>query len=309
MSHARHILTMDDVDRDAISQVFSLTENLKAKHSRGIREAELQGRIMALLFSRAAPFTRACFEISMAQLGGHSTVLDTDAGFGYQEAPHDFSRVLGNFVDIVVLGNWSHPVVADFAARCPCSVINAGSQVSYPCQILADVYTLHECLGRLHGRTVCVVGDGNSPLAQTLAMACVKVGMHFVLAAPEGCQFNDEFMSRLTRTASQGDVQVVPDPQKAVNGAAVVYASAWTGAESTADNKSGCVDFTAYRVDDKLMACAPAAALLMHGLAASPGSEVAKSVIEGPQSLVNRQIENRLHLLKGLCLWLFKPPS
>lgn len=309
VSHAQHLLTLDDVDHDAIAQVFSLTESLKAKHSRGIREAALRGRVMALLFGRAAPFTRACFEISMAQLGGHSMVLDTDPGVGYREAPHDFSRVLGRFADIAVLGNWSHPVVAGFAADCPCSVINAGSQLSYPSQILADVYTLQECLGRLGGRTVSVVGDGNSPMAQTLAIACVKLGMRFVLAAPEGCQFKDEFMSQLVRTAPQGEVQIIPDPQKAVNGAAVVYASPWTGAESTADGKCGCVDFTTYRVDDKLMACAPCGAFFMHGLTASPGSEVAKSVLESPQSMVNRQIENRLHLIKGLCLWLLKPPS
>jgi len=299
----RHLLGMTDLSPAEIERIFSITNDLKTKHQRGLRESLLPGRVMALLFEKPSLRTRVSFEAAMAHLGGSAVFLGEDVGFGSRESLADFGRVLSEYVDVIVVRAKKHQTVAELAQYASCSVINGLTDYAHPCQAMADLYTVRELVGKLEGHTLAWVGDGNN-VARSLAVGCGKMGMRLVMATPEGYRFDEEFLSALRREVPRLELVVTDDPVEAVRDAVVVYTDVWASMGQETEMEQRRRDFAPYQVNAELMSHVQKGALFMHCLPARRGEEVTDDVIDGPKSIVVQQAANRLHAQKGILAWL-----
>ena len=299
----RHLLGMTDLSPAEIERIFSITNDLKVKHQRGLREELLPGRVMALLFEKPSLRTRVSFEAAMAHLGGSALFLGEDVGFGSRESLADFGRVLSEYVDVIVVRAKKHQTVAELAQYASCSVINGLTDYAHPCQAMADLYTVRELVGKLEGHTLAWVGDGNN-VARSLAVGCGKMGMRLVMATPEGYRFDEEFLCALRREVPRLDLAFTDDPVEAVRDAVVVYTDVWASMGQEEEMEQRRRDFTPYQVNAELMSHVQKGAMFMHCLPARRGEEVTDDVIDGPQSVVLRQAANRMHVQKGILAWL-----
>ena len=179
----RHLLTIADVTHDEISRIFAITEDLKTKYVDGLRESLLPGRVMALLFEKPSLRTRVSFQSGMAHLGGSCMMLGDDVGYGTRERVDDFSRVLSELVDVVVVRSKKHATVEEIAKFSTCPVINGLTDQAHPCQALADLFTVRESVGALKGTTIAWVGDANN-VARSLALACGRMEVHLAVCSP-----------------------------------------------------------------------------------------------------------------------------
>ena len=299
----RHLITLCDVTSTEVARIFSITEDLKAKHAQGLREPLLPGRTLALLFEKQSLRTRVSFEAGITHLGGNSIMLGDDVGFGKRESIADFTRVLGEMVDVIVIRSKDHATVEEVARHANCSVINGLTDQSHPCQALADLYTLHEHFGKLSGLKLAWVGDGNN-VARSLVRACGHTGVSLAVATPNGYELADEFVVDARKQFPNLDLVVTHDPAEAVRGAAGVYTDVWASMGQEAERAQRRSDFAAFQVNGALMRQAPADAVFMHCLPARRGEEVTDEVIDGPQSVVVAQAANRMHVQKGILVWL-----
>jgi len=299
----RNLLTVSDLKSGEIDRIFAITEDLKTKYQQGLREALLPGRVMALLFEKPSLRTRVSFEAGMINLGGSSLFLSDDVGFGSRESVADFGRVLSQYVDVIVVRAFRHQTAVELAQYATCSVINGLTDDAHPCQALADLYTLKELIGRLKGQTLAYIGDGNN-VARSLAEGCGKTGMKFVVASPQGYQFDEAFLEHLRRDVPELDITVTTDPEQAVRGAAAVYTDVWTSMGQEAESSQRRKVFADYQVNSRLLKQAPDGTYFMHCLPAHRGEEVTDEVIDGPQSIVMQQASNRLHVQKGILAWI-----
>ncbi len=217
----------------------------------------------------------------------------------------DFGRVLSQYVDLVVVRASDHQKLVELARYCTCPVINGLTDHAHPCQALSDLYTLKEIFGRLQGRTLAYVGDGNN-VARSLAEGCGKVGMRFHMATPEGYRFDQSFLEQLSRDVPELDLQVTLDPFEAVSEASAVYTDVWTSMGQESQSAARRRDFARYQINAKLMSRAPRDAVFLHCLPAHRGEEVTDEVIDGPQSVVVPQAANRLHVQKGILAWILR---
>lgn len=241
----------------------------------------------------------------MSQLGGTSLYLGQDVGWQTRESIADFSRVISQYVDLLVCREHAHQTVEELARHSSCPVINGLTDLAHPCQALADLFTLGELPAGPRPLKLAFVGDGNN-VSRSLAIACSKLDIAFTLAAPENYQLEDSLIERLRRENPGCQLQQTTSPQEAVQEASAVYTDVWSsmGFEAEADRRNR--DFTAYQVNAKLMSFAPSDAVFMHCLPAHRGQEVTDDVIDGPQSIVVQQAANRMHLQKGLMTWLLE---
>jgi ornithine carbamoyltransferase len=299
----RHLLTLADVSAAEIQRIFAITEDLKTKYAQGLREPLLPGRVMALLFEKQSLRTRVSFEAGMSHLGGSSMMLGDDAGFGKRESMADFSRVLSEMVDVVVIRSKKHTTVEEFAKYSSCSVINGLTDLAHPCQALADLYTMREHCGKLDGLKIAWVGDGNN-VARSLAEACAHVGAKLTVCTPPGYEFDDGFLKESKRKFPAFDVSSTHDPKAAVREAAAVYTDVWASMGQEAEGEKRKRDFAAYQVNAKLMSQAPKDAIFLHCLPAHRGEEVTDDVIDSANSVVVAQAANRMHVQKGILVWL-----
>jgi len=303
----RDLLSVADLSASEVERVFATTTALKAEFRATRRHAErvLDGRTLALLFQKPSLRTRVTFEAGMAQLGGAAIYLPEDAVMGAREAVRDVAHNLERFVDGIVARTGPHAVVVELAAQASIPVINGLTLREHPCQALADVFTIQEHLGRLDGAVVTFVGDGNN-VYHSLALLGAACGMEIRLAHPAGYAPNEAIVARAQELArgSGGRLVFGSDPFELVPGANVVYTDAWTSMGQEAETEERRDAFAAYRVDEALMAAAGAEAVVMHCLPAHRGDEIASSVMDGPQSLILEQSENRLHTQKALLVEL-----
>lgn len=299
----RHLITLRDLKRGEIERIFAISEDLKSKFQGGLREALLPGRVMALLFEKPSLRTRVSFEACMTHLGGSSLFLGDDVGWGSRESVADFGRVLSQYVDVIVVRAKSHCKAVELAKHCTCTVINGLTDLAHPCQALADLFTLGELAGSLHGRTLAYVGDGNN-VARSLAEGCARVGMRFCLAAPKGYQLDEEFVKQLQHDVPDCKLAMTTDPRECVSDALAVYTDVWASMGQEAESATRKQAFASYQVNAELMSHAPPSAWFMHCLPAKRGEEVTDEVIDGPQSIVVEQAANRLHAQKGILAWL-----
>lgn len=300
----RHVLGLSDLTSDEIRQILNLSAELKRKLKRGTRETLFPGRVMALLFEKPSLRTRVSFETGMRHLGGSSLFLGDDVGWGGgRESIEDFARVLSSYVDVIVVRAKTHTSVQDLARYSKVPVINGLTDRSHPCQALADLLTIEERFGTLEGQKVAFIGDANN-VARSLAVGCAKLGVDFAIAGPKGYQFEPEFWERLRKEPDAKQLLATEDPAEAVRGATAVYTDVWTSMGQEAEQAERQRIFAPYQVDGRLMAKANPEAIFLHCLPAHRGEEVSADVMDGPQSLVIEQAENRLHAQKGLLSWL-----
>lgn len=299
----RNLIQLTDLSTAEIERIFAVTEDLKTKLLQGLREPLLPGRVMALLFEKPSLRTRVSFESGMAHLGGRSLFLGDDVGFNSREDIGDFARVLGQYVDVIVVRSKRHQTAINVARFAQCPVINGLTDLAHPCQALADLYTLKELAGRLVGHKVAFIGDGNN-VARSLAEGCARMGMKFSLAAPKGYEFDADTVAHLKGLSPQFDLVVTHDPAEAVRDAVVVYTDVWTSMGQETEQAVRERAFAEFQVNASLMALAPKGAYFMHCLPAHRGKEVTDDVIDGPQSVVVQQASNRLHVQKGVLAWI-----
>ena len=299
----RHLLTLADLSAAELERIFSITEDLKSKHQKGLREPLLPGRMMALLFEKPSLRTRASFEAGMAHLGGSAMFLGNEVGFGRRESVADFARVLGEYADVVVVRANRHQTVVEIAKHCTCSVINGLTDFGHPCQALADLYTIRELVGRLEGHTLTWIGDANN-VARSLAVGCGKMGMSLVMATPKKHQFDEKSLAWIKQQAPGLNFTVTTDPIRAVRDAVAIYTDVWASMGQESEKESRRSEFAPYQINAALMAHAPQGVFFMHCLPAHRGDEVTDEVIDSPQSVVIQQAGNRMHVQKGILAWM-----
>jgi len=292
----QHLREDLDLSQDALVRVLDLAAQVKQAPRRFAQA--LNGRYLGLLFEKPSLRTRTTFELGIKQLGGDAV---TSVGpVGEREPVKDVVRNLERWTQAIVARVFSQDTVKELAQWSHVPVINALSDMYHPCQVLADVQTIHEHFGRWEDLKLAFVGDGNN-VAHSLMLTAGRLGMHVMVATPRGYEPNPEVAAAAGRL---GKITLTHDPAEAVAGAHVVYTDAWTSMghekEAAMRNKS----FPPYRVDEALMSKARADAIFMHCLPAHRGEETTDAVIESARSVVFDQSENRLHAQKGLLLML-----
>jgi ornithine carbamoyltransferase len=304
----RHLITLSDVSSAEVARIFSITEDLKTKFARGLREPLLPGRMLALLFEKQSLRTRVSFESGMVHLGGSSIMLGDDTGFGKRESVADFTRVLSEMVDVIVVRAKRHATVEEVAQHASCAVINGLTDEAHPCQALADLYTLKEHFGKLDGLKLAWIGDGNN-VARSLVRCCGHLGVKISICTPTGYELEEAFLTEARKEFPNLDLETTHDPHAAVRDAAAIYTDVWASMGQEAERNQRLKDFAAYQINGELMALASPEAVFMHCLPARRGEEVTDDVIDSPQSVVVPQAANRMHVQKGILVWLLGAQS
>ena len=300
----RHLTSLLEVTVEDLGKILDLASSLKTAAVGGDRPPRLGGRVLTQIFEKPSLRTRASFDAAMAQLGGSSQFFSADdAGLGGRESVEDVARVISGYSDVLVLRTFSQETIERFAELSSCPVINALSDDRHPCQALTDLLTIRETFGDLAARRLVFVGDGNN-VAKSLAIACGRVGLSMTLSAPAGYEFENEFLELLAEAVPDADLVVEADPIAAVAEADVIYTDVWASMGQESEKSERESAFAGHQVNARLMAAAPETCRFMHDLPARRGLEVTDEVIDGPQSVVFTQAENRMHLAKGLLLWL-----
>jgi ornithine carbamoyltransferase len=290
----RHFLAITDFTKTELDALLALAESMRAGR---YQRRPLTGKSLAMVFMKSSTRTRVSFEVGCQQLGGHALFLSPrDVQLGRGEPIADTARVLSRYVHGIMIRTYAHRDVEATAAHATVPVINGLTDLLHPCQVLADVLTMHQHLGGYEGRTVAWVGDGNN-MANSWINASSRLGFRLRLACPEGYDPDPGILARGQR---EGDVTLLRDPREAVIGADVVNTDVWAsmGQEEEQDRRGRA--FRAFTVDDALMRTARPEAIFLHCLPAHRGEEVAAEVIDGPQSRVWDEAENRLHVQKAL---------
>jgi ornithine carbamoyltransferase len=302
----RDLVSAADLSAADVARLFARAAALKAEFVADRRHAAppLERRTLAMLFQRPSLRTRVTFEAAMTQLGGHAIYLTEGVVLGGRESVADVAHNLERFVDAIMARTGPHEVVVELAAQASIPVINGLTIREHPCQTLADLFTLHERFGDLHGLPVAFVGDGNN-VYHSLALLGATLGMEIRIAHPAGYAPNDRIVARARELASPSGGRLVfeTDPAAVVPGAAAVYTDAWTSMGQEAEAEERRDAFSRYQVNDDLLAMAPDA-LVMHCLPAHRGEEITSEVMDGPRSIIFDQSENRLHAQKALLVEL-----
>ncbi len=299
----RHVLSLFDLNTEDIHAVLAVSAQLKAKLKRGVREPVLTGQVAGLLFEKPSMRTRVSFQAGMTQLGGGSLFLGEDVGWGSRESAEDFSRVLSEYVDVIVCRAKQHATVEEIAKYSTCPVINGLTESYHPCQALADLFTLIELRGDPMGLKLAYVGDANN-VARSLAIICGRLDVHMSIASPAGYHFDPKFLDKLKHEIPDVRLTETEDPVEAVEGACAVYTDVWASMGQEAEREERARKFADLQVNAKLMSHAPSDAYFLHCLPAHRGEEVTAEVIDGPNSVVIQQAANRMHVQKGLLAWL-----
>jgi ornithine carbamoyltransferase len=304
----RNFLSILDFDHEDLERCLELARAVKAERPLGRRASyadALSGKQIAMLFEKPSLRTRSTFEIAVRELGADVVGLPADVALGRREPVSDVARNLERWVHAIVIRTFSQQLLVDIAAAAPrLHVINALTDQEHPCQALGDFLTLQERWGRLRGRTLAFVGDGNN-VATSVAHAAAMLGVHVHVASPQGYQLPNVVVQQTTAVARYGArVRLFSDPADAVADADAIYTDTWTSMGQEAEAKVRRGIFAPYQVNDALMATARPDALFMHCLPAHKGEEVTEDVFESAASVVFDQAENRLHAQKALLLML-----
>ena len=294
----RDLLSISDLSAAELTRILDVASALKDAGRRPL----LAGRTLALVFEKPSLRTRVSFDVAMTHLGGHCVYLSPpEVGLGTRETPADVARVLSRYADAIAARTFTQATVAELAEHASIPVINALSEEEHPCQALADLLTVREKKGTLRDITVAFIGDGNN-VAASLALGGGLSGMHIRVASPEGYEVTSEVRSRAESSAATngGSFAQLRAPEEAVEGADVVYTDVWASMGQEAEASARKEAFAGYTVDASLMSLARKDAIFMHDLPAHRGEEVAAEVIDGPQSVVFDQAENRMHAQKAV---------
>jgi ornithine carbamoyltransferase len=292
----RHFLQFNDFSRAELEYVFARTKWIKAKFKKYQRYWPLVDRTLAMIFEKPSTRTRMSFEAGMHQLGGAAIYLFTrDSQLGRGEPVEDAGQVISRMCDVIMVRTFEQSIIETFAANSRVPVINGLTNEYHPCQILADVYTYIDHRGPIRGKTVAWIGDSNN-VCNTWLQAAEVFGFKLNVSTPPGYEIEPERKTKYCETFA--------DPMEAAKGAHLVTTDVWTSMGFESENETRKRDFQDWMVDAEMMKAAKKDALFMHCLPAHRGEEVAAEVIDGPQSVVWDEAENRLHTQKALLEFL-----
>jgi len=296
MTSVRSFLEVDDLAPAELKDVLERAEAWK----RGPETAPevLAGRGVAMLFEKPSARTRASTEMAVYTLGGHPIYIRAEeVGIDTRESAEDVTRTLAGYCAMIAARVFDHALLERMVAVSSVPIVNLLSDRAHPCQALADLLTLREELGSLEGRRVAFVGDGNN-VAASLAFAAALSGLELVIASPPGYELDDDMVDRARNLG--GTIDLTNDPYEAVRGADAIYTDVWTSMGQEEEAALRRAAFKGYAVDEPLLESAGPDARVLHCLPAHRGEEISAGVIDGPQSVVWKQAENRMHAMRGL---------
>ncbi len=297
----RHFISITDLTASEINKIIGLGIKLKKElKKKGGNKNLLQNKTLAMIFEKPSLRTRLSFEAGMTQLGGHAIYLGpSDIQMGTREPVSDIAKVTSSMVDVIMARTFAHKSVTDLADNSSVPVINGLSDMEHPCQILADLMTIYEIKKKLKGLTVSYVGDCKNNVVHSLTLASTILGINFKCASPKGYEMKREVFEK---TKASEFIH----PKDAVKNADVVITDTWVSMGDEAEKEKRLKIFKKYQINTELMKLAKKDAIFMHCLPAYRGSEVSVEVIDGPQSVVYQEAENRLHIQKALILFLLQ---
>ena len=295
----QHLLTLLDIDPANLKKIIQRASELKTMQHAGERYKPLDGKVMGMIFDKSSTRTRVSFETAMAQFGGHAIFLSPrDTQLGRGEPIEDSARVLSRMVDVIMIRTFGHENIERFAEYSAVPVINALTDMYHPCQLLADVQTFVEHRGKIEGKTIAWIGDGNN-MCHSYINAARQFDFQLRIATPTGYEPDADIMQ-----AAEDRIHLCSDPVEAVAGADMVATDVWASMGQEEEQRQREKSFASFQVTPELMEQANTDALFTHCLPAHRGEEVAAEVIDGPHSVVWDAAENRLHSQKALLEFL-----
>ena len=296
----KHFLCISDCSVEELNELLDLSSSLKKLYKSGGRDVCLGGKVLAMVFEKPSLRTRISFQVAMSDLGGSAIFIRPEdiGGIGKREPVKDMARVLSRYVDGIMARTFEHNTVVELAKYATVPVINALTDVSHPCQAMADVLTIKEHLGRLDGVKVAYVGDGNN-VARSLAFAAAKLGMKLVVASPKGYELDWGTIEK-ANSIKADIVSITNNPAEAVAKADVVYTDTWVSMGQEAEKQERIKAFKGFQVNAELLKSAPAGVKIMHCLPAYRGLEITDDMVESPNSIIFDRSENRLHFQRAL---------
>ncbi|MGE5599221.1 MAG: ornithine carbamoyltransferase [Bacteroidota bacterium] len=298
----RDLISIHDLDTEEVYQIIETAIQLKTHRRAGLEDQPLRGKTLAMIFTKNSTRTRVSFEVAMYQLGGHALFLSgNDLQLRRGETIADTAKVLSRYVDGIMIRTFAHRDVLDLAAAADVPVINGLTDLLHPCQVLADLQTIYEKRRRLEGLRLVYVGDGNN-MAHSLMFGGAKVGMHVTICCPDDHQPDPEIVRQAKEDAraTGAMIEIGNDPLPAVVGADVLYTDVWVSMGQEAEHAARVKAFKPFQLNEKLLARAGRDAIVLHCLPAHRGEEITDEVIDGPQSVVFDEAENRLHTQKAI---------
>ncbi len=293
------MLTIHDFDVDGLNEIFDRAKRLKDLLYRGEAHESLRGKTLGMLFDKSSTRTRLSFEAGIHQLGGAGIFLNRrDIQLGRGETIADTARVMSRYIDGIMIRTFEQGLIEEFAKYATIPVINGLTDLLHPCQVLTDIFTIMEKKGGYEGLKIAYIGDGNN-MTNSWINAAAKLPFHLAIACPEGYDPDESILERGIRESKAG-IELVRVPEEAASDADVLYTDVWASMGQEDEHEVRTSVFREYQVDERLVACANDDAIIMHCLPAHRGEEITAGVIDGPQSVVFDQAENRLHVQKAI---------
>lgn len=300
----KHFIDLADWSNEELKSLIQLAVDLKAERLRGGNRPVLANKILAMVFQKPSLRTRVSFEVGMHHLGGHAIMIaPSEIGLGQRESIADVARVLSGYVQGIMARVFEHRHVEELAAWASVPVINGLSDYSHPCQAMADILTIYEHFGRTEGLRLTYIGDGNN-VAVSLVAACACFGIDFTIASPQGYELPDTAVAFASERSPGMNIHRLNDPIEAAVGADVIYTDTWVSMGQESESADRIMRFRNYQVNRDLVGYAAAGAVVMHDLPAYRGKEITDEVADGPQSIIFKQAENRLHAQKAILVKL-----
>ncbi len=295
----RDFVSLYDFSKEELLALLRRAKELKEMQKRGENYRPLEGKTLGMVFEKPSTRTRVSFEVGMYQLGGHALFLSSqEMQLGRGETVADTARILSRYVDGIMIRTFSHRNVEEMARFATVPVINGLSDLLHPCQILSDIFTIWEKLGRYEGVKVAYIGDGNN-VANSWINGALRMGMELWVASPPDYEPDGEILRR-AKDENPRSVHLTHDPREAARGAQVLYTDVWTSMGQEEEQERRREAFRPYQLNRELVDLAEEGALVMHCLPAHRGEEITDEVMDGPQSVVFDQAENRLHVQKAI---------
>ena len=298
----KDLISLHDLTSNEVKNLLSLGLKLKDELKKGIPHPILKGKTLGMIFTKSSTRTRVSFEVGMTQLGGYPLFLSSnDIQLGRGETIHDTAKVLERYLDGIMIRTYAHSDVIELAEEADIPVINALTDLLHPCQVLADLMTAYEHKGKLEGLKFAYIGDGNN-MAHSIMYGCAKVGVNCAIATPDDYQCDASVVENAKEDfkSSSAELLLTNDPEKAIAGADIVYTDTWVSMGMEAEKAERQRVFMPYQVNKALFEKAAKDAIFMHCLPAYRGFEVTEDVIDGPQSVIFDEAENRLHAQKAV---------
>ncbi len=293
-----NLLTIFDLTKEEIEGLLDRAASLKERHKKGIPHRPLLGKTLGLIFEKSSTRTRVSFETAMYQLGGNAIFLSQkDSQIGRGEPIKDTARVMSRYVDAVVIRTFGHEIIEEFAGYSSIPVINGLTDLHHPCQVLADVLTVIEMKGRYEGQKVCWIGDGNN-MANSWIEAAGRLGFELVLACPAEYSPDPAVLAR-GRALNPG-IRLTQSVDEAASGADVLNTDVWASMGQEEEREKRAKAFKGYQINSRVLGLAKKDAIVLHCLPAHRDEEITGEVLEGPNSAVWDQAENRLHIQKAV---------